>query len=147
MYDATVIGSLLLTSWGAYCFHLQSRFRQITIEHGVISQKTGWYCVGFEVLTALIMKIVVWDVTLGSLVGNAFRWRDPAAFIYATGSCLLNIRQRLTSIIPGTQVVISSGVARCFDPLREYAQWPHPNRNRDLKNCQSLNFLWFGSII
>lgn len=87
MYDATVIGSLLLTFRGAYCLHLRSRFRQITIKHGVVSQKTGRYCVGFEVLTALNMKIVVWDVTLGSLVGNAFKWKDPVAFIYATESC------------------------------------------------------------
>ena len=73
MCDATVIGILLLMSRGAYCLHLHSRFRQLTIKHGVISQKTGWYCVGFEVLTAFNMKIVVWDVTLGSMVGNAFR--------------------------------------------------------------------------
>jgi len=119
MYDATVIGSLLLTFRGAYRLHLQNRFPQITIKHGVIYQKTAWYCVDFEVLTALNMKIVVWDMTLGSLVGNAFRWKDSTAFIYATGSCLLNSRQRLISINPGTQIVISSGVARCFDPLRE----------------------------
>jgi len=47
MYDATVIRSLLLTFRGAYCLHLQSRFRQITIKHGVISQKTDWYCSRF----------------------------------------------------------------------------------------------------
>jgi hypothetical protein len=37
------------------------------------------------------------DVTLGSLVGIAFRLKDPAAFIYDTGGCL----HQLT---PATQV-------------------------------------------
>jgi len=34
----------------------------------------GTVYVGFEVVTALNMKIAVWDVTLGSLLWNVFRW-------------------------------------------------------------------------